>query len=107
MSLVFVVIGSCFILFALKVEFLALIFMLIYIGAIAILMLFIILILQLKEYKILYNMNFITNSTNLLYLIFICKVFFYFYYYNKLLSIAISIFSYEYLNTDFTHNAES
>ena len=51
-SLIFVIVGSCFMLFSLEIEFLAFILLLIYIGAIAVLFLFIMMMLRLNEEEI-------------------------------------------------------
>lgn len=55
-SLIFVILGSSCILFLLKVEFLAFILLLIYIGAISVLFLFVVMLLQV-------NMNNIYKET--------------------------------------------
>jgi len=48
-SFIFLIIGSCFILFSLNVEFLIFILLLIYIGAISVLFLFVVMMLHLDE----------------------------------------------------------
>ena len=49
LSLVFTIVGSCYILFSLQVEFLTFLLLLIYIGAITVLFLFVVMMLQLHQ----------------------------------------------------------
>jgi NADH:ubiquinone oxidoreductase subunit 6 (subunit J) len=99
MSLVFVVLGSNFILLLLKVEFLAYISMLVYIGAISILFLFIILVLQLDDHNSeQYNSNGLTLD-NILYVFVFIKLCSYLHYLNKNICINSKMFSYEYTST--------
>lgn len=96
-SLIFVILGSSFILFCFEIEFLVFILLLIYIGAIAVLFLFIIMMLELNQEKTETNLRFELSTTKLLYIIFLIKLNIYFYYLNEKLSISLNTFCYEFL----------
>jgi len=97
LSLVCLIIISCIILFLLKVEFLSFILLLIYIGAILILFLFVIMMLQIKSQELKLNKNFIFSKINLIYTLLGFKVFFFLYFFNKKLCVSINVISYEYI----------
>mgnify|MGYP006131181271 CR=1 FL=1 len=65
-SLVFLIVGCCFILFYLEVEFLTFILLLIYIGALSVLFLFVVMMLKLDQSEKQSNSKFTTFSTNYL-----------------------------------------
>ena len=95
-GLVCLVVGSCCILFLLKIEFLSFILLLIYIGAILILFLFIVMMLQINNQELKKPKSFILLKHNLLYLILAIKIILFFYFFNKKICISINLFSYEY-----------
>ena len=75
-SLVFLIVGCCFILFYLEVEFLTFILLLIYIGALSVLFLFVVMMLKLDQSEKQSNSKFTTFSKNyLLYAILGLKLF--------------------------------
>jgi len=91
-SLVCVIVSSSCILFFLEVEFLSFILLLIYIGAIAVLFLFVVMLLQVN--------NVVTKKRKdisvdvFLYAFILSKCLYFFYFFNKKLSMAtVSIFS--------------
>lgn len=97
-SLVFLIIGCCFILFTLGIEFLAFILLLIYIGAITILFLFVVMMLQLDKIEKSNKLNSVTWSKNyLIYFIFILKLSYFFFFFNKQLCLSLSFFSFEFI----------
>lgn len=97
-SLIFVILGSCFLLFCLEVEFLTFILLLIYIGAIAILFLFVMMMLELNKEEIKKKSLVVLSTKYLLYFICIFKLLFLVMFFNKKLSIMLNSFSYEFLN---------
>jgi NADH:ubiquinone oxidoreductase subunit 6 (subunit J) len=107
-SLVFLIIGCCFILFSLKVEFLTLILLLIYIGAISVLFLFIVMMLKLNNIEKQLNSNFNRFSKNyLIYTLLSIKLSCFILFFNKNLSFSLSFFSFEFLkqNKDINNSA--
>lgn len=96
-SLIFVIVGSCFMLFSLDIEFLAFILLLIYIGAIAVLFLFIMMMLRLNEEEIKKNKKFILSVKYFIYIIVLFKISYISLYFNKKLTLSLDTFSYEYI----------
>jgi len=103
-GLVCLIVGSCCILFLLKIEFLSFILLLIYIGAILILFLFIVMMLQINKQELKKTKNFILLNHNLLYIILAIKTILFFYFFNKKICISINLFSYEYIKLNDTIN---
>lgn len=101
LSLVFLIVTGCFVLLVLEVEFLSFIIMLLYIGAIAVLFLFVVMMLQLnKNNAKQLKMSFL-GADGILYLLFGFKCIFFIFYLNQKLSSFISLFSYQF--TTFQH----
>lgn len=101
LSLVFLIITGGFILLILEIEFLSFIIMLLYIGAVAVLFLFVILMLQLnKNHSKYLKMSFLSTD-GILYLLFGLKIVFLIFYLNKKLSCFISAFSYQFTTFDY------
>ena len=98
-SLIFLIIGSCFILFSLKIEFLTLILLLIYIGAISVLFLFVVMMLKLNKTEKPGSLpSFSKLSKNyLIYVLLIFKLSCFIYFFNKSLSFSLNFFSFEFL----------
>jgi NADH:ubiquinone oxidoreductase subunit 6 (subunit J) len=97
-SLIFLIVGCCFILFCLNIEFLTFILLLIYIGAISVLFLFVVMMLKLNQTEKLLDSNFsIFYKKYLFYAIFTIKVFLFIYSFNKKLCFSLSFFSFEFL----------
>ena len=97
-SLVFLIVGSCFILFTLKVEFLTFILLLIYIGAMSVLFLFVVMMLKLDKLdkpKILNTSR--VSKHYFVYLIIIVKVFCFIFYFNKKLCLSLNLYSLEFI----------
>ena len=91
--LIFVIIGSCLSLFFFKIEFLVFIILLVYLGAIIVLFLFIIMMLELNQdekKKISFNSLFIS-------LLIFLKLAFILFYFSKQLALTINSFSHEYI----------
>jgi NADH:ubiquinone oxidoreductase subunit 6 (subunit J) len=102
-NLIFLIIGSCTILFYFKIEFLAFILLLIYVGAITILFLFIVMMLQLNEKETTVKESFYLSLNNcFLYVILLIKLSFILFYFNKKLALSMNKFSFEFIkyNTD-------
>ena len=95
LSLVFLIVGCCFILLMLKVEFLSFILLLIYIGAITVLFLFVVMMLQLdKTEKSITNFD----STNyLIYFLLSFKIICFIFYFSKKLALALCFISFEFV----------
>ena len=102
LSLVFLIVtGSCFLLL-LEIEFLSFIILLLYIGAISVLFLFVVMMLQLgKTNSKMIQMSFL-SADGVLYILFLFKLIFFIFYFNLKISNFISLFSYEFNN--FNHN---
>ena len=100
LSLVFLIISSCCVLFLLDIEFLSFIFLLVYIGAIAVLFLFIIMMLQLNKLELEKKVINVFSSSNLLYFIIVLKFIYFFFFLNKRLSMLINFFSYEFMKSN-------
>jgi NADH:ubiquinone oxidoreductase subunit 6 (subunit J) len=97
-SLIFLILGSAFILLSLDVEFLTFILLLIYIGAISVLFLFIVMMLKLDNIEKQFKSNSSILSKNyLLYIILSLKVSSFIYFFNKKLCLSLSFFSFEFL----------
>ena len=97
-SLVFLIVGCCFILFYLEVEFLTFILLLIYIGALSVLFLFVVMMLKLDQSEKQSNYKFTTFSKNyLLYAILGLKLFCFIFFFNKKLCFSLNFFSFEFL----------
>ena len=103
-GLVCLIVGSCCILFLLKIEFLSFILLLIYIGAILILFLFIVMMLQINSEELKKTKNFVLLKHNLLYVVLTLKTIFFFYFFNKKICISINLFSYEFIKLNDTIN---
>ena len=97
LSLVLTIVGSCCILFSLKVEFLSFIIMLIYIGAITVLFLFVVMMLQLHKDSEESLNSFMYTQNSLVYFILCFKILGFIYYFNKKLSSSLSLVSFEYI----------
>ena len=98
LGLIGIILNGCFILFLLRVEFLAFILLLLYIGAIAVLFLFVVMMLQSStENSQKLNISWISSS-GVLYSVFCIKLFYFLFYFNGQLSTAITLFSYQFLN---------
>ena len=95
-GLVFIVIFSCCILFLLHVEFLSFIMMLIYVGAMVILFLFVIMMLQLNLVELDTQLLTVFNSSFLIYFFLILKCLYFLIIFNKKLSILIYLLSFEF-----------
>ena len=99
LSLVFIIISGCFILFLLEIEFLSFIILLLYIGAIAVLFLFVVMMIQLnKNDSKKCNVSFL-SSDGLFYIVFGVKFFYFMLYFNSQLSNSISLFSFQFLKS--------
>jgi NADH:ubiquinone oxidoreductase subunit 6 (subunit J) len=95
---VFLIVGCCFILFSLKVEFLTLILLLIYIGAISVLFLFVVMMLKLNKTEKRLDSNFSKFSKNyLIYILLSLKLSCFIFFFNKNLSFSLNFFSFEFL----------
>nr|QFP99048.1 NADH dehydrogenase subunit 6 [Rhizaria sp.] len=96
-SLVFLIVGACFILFSLNIEFLTFILLLIYIGAISVLFLFVVMMLQINTIEKQVSFNFNLSRYYLIYFIAILKFCSFLFYFNKKLCLSLSLFSFEYI----------
>ena len=97
-SLVFLIIGCCFILFSLEVEFLTFILLLIYIGALSVLFLFVVMMLKLDQTENESKFKFTIFSKNyLFYVILVLKLCSFIFFFNKKLCFSLSFFSFEFL----------
>lgn len=96
LSLVFLIVtGSCLLLL-LEVEFLSFVILLLYVGAVAVLFLFVVLMLQLSKINSkMIKMSFF-SSDGILYALFLFKLFFFIFYFNFKLSTFIHLFSYSF-----------
>jgi NADH-quinone oxidoreductase subunit J len=101
MCLNFVVVGSCLILFFLRLEFIVFILLLVYVGAIAVLFLFVILMLRFKEKQQLPQPT-AFGIKLFVYLVMLVKINFVVYFFNKQVTLLTANSSYEYIkqNTD-------
>jgi NADH:ubiquinone oxidoreductase subunit 6 (subunit J) len=107
-SLVFLIVGCCFILFTLEVEFLTFILLLIYIGAISVLFLFVVMMLKLNQKEKQLNSNFSIFSKNyLIYTILSLKLSCFIFFFNKKLCLSLSFFSFEFLKHNKDINSSS
>jgi NADH:ubiquinone oxidoreductase subunit 6 (subunit J) len=97
LSLIFLIIGSIFILFSLKIEFLSFILLLIYIGALVILFLFIIMMLDIaKEEESIKVTSFNLSMNLIFYFLLAVKFLYYSFFFNKNLVVGISMISFEF-----------
>lgn len=97
-SLVFLIVGSCFILFTLKVEFLTFILLLIYIGAMSVLFLFVVMMLKLDKLDKQSLLNTYRLSKDyFVYLIISIKLCCFIFYFNKKLCLSLNLFSLEFI----------
>ena len=98
LGLICIILNGCFILFLLRIEFLAFIMLLLYIGAIAVLFLFVVMMLQSStEHSQKLTMSCLSSS-GILYSVGCIKLFYFLFYFNGQLSTAIGLFSYQFLN---------
>jgi len=97
-SFIFLIVNSCIILFCWEVEFLTFILLLIYIGAIAVLFIFIVMLLHLDKEELRKNSLSVLTLDNIFYVILFVKLSWYFYFFNQKLWISTVIFSYEFSN---------
>ncbi len=105
LSLVLTIVGSCCILFSLKVEFLSFIIMLIYIGAITVLFLFVVMMLQLHKDSEESLNSFMYTQNSIVYFILCFKILGFIYYFNKKLSSSLTLVSFEFIkDTDILVN---
>jgi NADH:ubiquinone oxidoreductase subunit 6 (subunit J) len=104
LSLVFLIVTGGCILLVLDIEFLSFIIMLLYIGAIAVLFLFVVMMLQLNKNNSKYLKMSFLSTDGVLYLLFGLKIFFFAFYLNKKLSCFISLFSYQFTNFHYDSN---
>lgn len=95
-SLIFLIVGTSFILFILNIEFLAFILLLIYIGAISVLFLFIVMMLRLDstEKKLGYQST--QSKFFLIYFILAFKLSYFIFFFNKKLCLILNFFSFEF-----------
>ena len=92
--------SSCFLLIF-KVEFLAFIFLLVYIGAVTVLFLFVIMMLNLNILELeKQNINMVFCSSNLLYFVIFAKSVFFCYFFNKKLCVILNFFCYEFIESN-------
>ena len=98
LSLICIIMISCFILFGLRIEFLSFILLLLYIGAIAILFLFIVMMVQ-SSFDQSQQLNIAClSSSGILYSAFVLKAFYFIIYFNYQFSNTLTLFSYQFLN---------
>ena len=97
MSLVFLVVGSSFIVFSLNLEFLMFILLLIYIGAITVLFLFVIMMLQLDKIEKKVNFKFDVSKDFLISLVLILKSCYFIYFFNMKFCVSLTFFSLEFI----------
>lgn len=94
-NLIFLIVGSCCLLFCLNVEFLSFILLIIYIGAISVLFLFVVMMLQLdsaEKIKIEPNLT----KYYLIYFVLFIKFAYFILFFNKQLCVSLSLFSFEF-----------
>ena len=96
-SLVFLIVGSSFILFSLNLEFLIFILLLVYIGAISVLFLFVIMMLQLDKIERKLTFKFDVSKDFLLCLVLILKFSYFIYFFNMKLCLSLTFFSLEFI----------
>ena len=96
-SLIVLILGSCCILFLMKIEFLTFIILLIYIGAISVIFLFLIMMLNLNKQELKNKKKFILSTKYLIYNSILFKLIFFFFFFNKKFAVTINSFSFEYL----------
>ena len=102
--LVLTIIGSCILLFKLKIEFLSFLLLLIYIGAVLILFLFIVMMLQLNTNELKKKDFFTFSKFNLIYFMLGLKTFIFLYFLNTKICVFLNQISYEYLQSSNTIN---
>lgn len=96
LSLIIIIVSSCFILFTLKIEFLAFILLLIYIGGILVLFLFVVMMLQLYKDKKQIT-TFYLCQNYLIYAFLFIKFIIFIFYFNKIFCSSINLISFEHL----------
>ena len=97
-SLIFLIISCCFILFTLEVEFLTFILLLIYIGALSVLFLFVVMMLKLDSAEKYQGSNpIIISKIYLFYILLSLKLSCFIYFFNKKFCFSLSFFSFEFL----------
>jgi NADH-quinone oxidoreductase subunit J len=98
LSVVFIVISGCFVLFILEVEFLAFILMLLYIGAITVLFLFVVMMTQSnKDKSTRFNTGALVSNSFLI-MIFGFKCFHLSFVFNTQIDRSIKLFTFKFLN---------
>lgn len=103
LSLIFIIVGSCFILFLLKIEFLAFLLLLIYIGGITVLFLFVVMLLQLyKDNKKITVCFYFQNY--LMYIILCLKFIIFIFFFNKVFCASLDLVSFEYIKYNKDNN---
>lgn len=112
LSLVFTIIGSCYILFSLQVEFLTFLLLLIYIGAITVLFLFVVMMLQLHKDSHKSSNSFIYTQNFIIYFIIFSKLLSFIYFFNQIFCSSLALFSFDYFKdkeilSSFVGNTES
>jgi NADH:ubiquinone oxidoreductase subunit 6 (subunit J) len=96
LSLIILIIGSIFILFSLKVEFLSFILLLIYVGALVVLFLFIVMMLDIAKEESIKVTSFNLSMNSIFYLLLAIKLLYYSFFFNKNLVFGISMISFEF-----------
>lgn len=104
LSLVFLIVTGGFILIILEIEFLSFIIILLYIGAIAVLFLFVVMMLQLNKNTSKYLKMSFLSSDGVLYLLVGFKIFFFIFYLNQKLTDFVSLFSYQFYTAHYDTN---
>jgi len=100
LGLIGVIVGSCSILFFLKIEFLSFILLLIYIGAILILFLFIVMMLELNVGELEKKESFSFSVQTMLFAILGVKIFSFLYFFNKKICISLELVSDEFIKAE-------
>jgi NADH:ubiquinone oxidoreductase subunit 6 (subunit J) len=96
LSLVFFIVTGCLVLLVLDIEFISFIIILLYVGAISVLFLFVVMMLQLNKNNSKYLQMSFLSSDGILYTMFAFKLFFFSVYLNRKLSSFIGLLSYQY-----------
>lgn len=96
LSLVFTIVGSCYILFSLQVEFLTFLLLLIYIGAITVLFLFVVMMLQLHQDSHKPSSFFMFTQNFIIYFLLFVKLLAFVYFFTEIFCSSLSLFSFDY-----------
>jgi len=96
LSLVFLIVTGGLVLIVLNIEFLSFIIMLLYIGAIAVLFLFVVMMLRLDKNNSKYIKMSFLSADGILYALFGLKISFFIFYLNQKLSNFVNLFSYQF-----------